>query len=480
MLAPSAQADSGIVNGGFEAGTFSGWTTSGAATSIVSSGCHSGTYCAQAGSTSPTNGDSSISQTFTAPAGTTGLSLWYKMICPDTVTYDWATVTLTDNTTNTTTTVVPQTCNPFVWTNATAAVSAGTSYTLTLTNHDDNVVGDATYTLFDDVALTPVVVNDFSMGASPNTVTVEPGASGESTISTVAIGSAGTVALSASGLPAGSTATFNPTSVTAGGSSTLTLDSGTAAAGTYTVTITGTEGTKSHSTTVTFTINPAGDFGISASPTTVTVGSGASGESTISTVAIGSAGTVALSVSGLPAGSTATFTPTSVTAGGSSTLTLNSGTAAAGSYTVTISGTEGTATHTTTVTFTINQVPPCSRAVGKGTFGKTGVVGRLQVQNELDASLQGRQRLQVGYIEESGKISFRLLKLEQATCSGFPGERVFAGSGPAAKGTEKGYTFSFSIREEKGGFYFKGELKKGALLVEPMGGPLKTTSEKIG
>ena len=89
-------------------------------------------------------------------------------------------------------------------------MSAGTSYTLTLTNHDDNVVGDATYTLFDDVALTPVVVNDFSMGASPNTVTVDRGASGESTISTVAIGSAGTVALSVSGLPAGSTATLAP------------------------------------------------------------------------------------------------------------------------------------------------------------------------------------------------------------------------------------------------------------------------------
>ena len=97
--------------------------------------------------------------------------------------------------------------------------------------------------------------NDFSISANPTTVTVESGASGNSTISTaVASGSAQSVALSVSGLPAGSTGTLIPTSVTAGGSSTLTLNSGTAAAGTYEVTITGTEGTATHSANVTFTI----------------------------------------------------------------------------------------------------------------------------------------------------------------------------------------------------------------------------------
>lgn len=55
---------------------------------------HGGTYCAQLGSTSPTNGDSTIAQTFIAPAGATAISLWYKMSCPDTVTYDWAVSTV--------------------------------------------------------------------------------------------------------------------------------------------------------------------------------------------------------------------------------------------------------------------------------------------------------------------------------------------------------------------------------------------------
>ena len=92
-------------------------------------------------------------QTFTAPAGTTGLSLWYKSTCPDSITYDWTTATLKDNTTGTTTTVVPKVCATTAWTNQTASTTAGHSYTLTLTNHDDNYTGDPTYTLFDDITL---------------------------------------------------------------------------------------------------------------------------------------------------------------------------------------------------------------------------------------------------------------------------------------------------------------------------------------
>jgi hypothetical protein len=140
----------GIVNGGFEAGNLTGWTSAGSAS--VLTGSHTGTYAARVGSTSPTNGDSSISQTFTAPAGSTRLSFWYKMTCPDTITYDWATATLRDNTTGTTTTILPRVCaTNSTWVQNSAAVTAGHSYTLTLISHDDNYVGDATYTFFDDV-----------------------------------------------------------------------------------------------------------------------------------------------------------------------------------------------------------------------------------------------------------------------------------------------------------------------------------------
>ncbi len=149
----SSSGGGGIVNGGFETGTFSGWTTSGAATSIVSSGAHSGTYAARAGSTSPTNGDSNIAQTFTA-SGAGTLSFWYNVTCPDTVTYDWATATLRDNTTGTTATVLAKTCaSSSGWTKVSATLTAGHSYTLTLTSHDDNYPADPTYTVFDDVSV---------------------------------------------------------------------------------------------------------------------------------------------------------------------------------------------------------------------------------------------------------------------------------------------------------------------------------------
>jgi hypothetical protein len=143
----------GITNGTFETGSLSGWTSAGT-TSVVNTGAHAGTYAARVGSTAVTNGDSSIAQTFSAPTGKTTLGLYYKISCPDTVTYDWATVTLRDNTTSTTTTVLAKTCtNTGAWVNKTAAITAGHSYTLTLISHDDNYAGDPTYTLYDDVIL---------------------------------------------------------------------------------------------------------------------------------------------------------------------------------------------------------------------------------------------------------------------------------------------------------------------------------------
>ncbi len=167
----STSGGSGITNGGFETGSFSGWSTSGAATSIVSSGAHSGTYAARAGSTSPTNGDSGIAQTFNVPSGYSTVSFWYNLTCPDTVTYDWATATLRNNTTGTTATVLAKTCVASSgWKQVTASVTAGDSYTLTLISHDDNYAGDPTYTLYDDAALhapapNPIVNGGFEAGS---------------------------------------------------------------------------------------------------------------------------------------------------------------------------------------------------------------------------------------------------------------------------------------------------------------------------
>jgi hypothetical protein len=140
-----------IQNPGFENGSLSGWTASG--TTSVTGSAHSGMFAAQLGGTAPTNGDSKIVQTFTIPAGATSISFSHFIHCPDTLTYDWATVTLKDNTKNTTTTLLVKTCtNGSGWSsvNKSVTANAGDSVTLTVVSHDDNFAGDATYTWFDD------------------------------------------------------------------------------------------------------------------------------------------------------------------------------------------------------------------------------------------------------------------------------------------------------------------------------------------
>jgi Phosphate-induced protein 1 conserved region len=153
----TAAPPNAIVNGGFETGTFFGWTASGASDTVDSSAsypCHSGNYCARLGSTVPTKGNSSIAQTFTAPTVTTTVSFYYQVVCTDTVKYDWATATLRDVTAGKTYTVLPRTCSlTGTWSKASHSVTAGHKYTLTLTNRDDDYPGDPTYTLYDDVSV---------------------------------------------------------------------------------------------------------------------------------------------------------------------------------------------------------------------------------------------------------------------------------------------------------------------------------------
>src|SRR5207248_2204298 len=133
---------------------------------------------------------------------------------------------------------------------------------LCFNDHDDGYATDPTYFLLDDVAVaasTPPS-NDFSIAASPSSLSVAQGGSGSSTISTaVTSGSAQSVSLSASGQPAGTTVGFAPSTVTAGGSSTMTVAVGAStAAGSYTITVTGTGTSATRTTTVALTVTAAG------------------------------------------------------------------------------------------------------------------------------------------------------------------------------------------------------------------------------
>jgi hypothetical protein len=108
----------------------------------------------------------------------------------------------------------------------------------------------------------PVVAGpNFSLSASPSSLSVTQGSSGSSTITvTPSGGFTGSVTLSTSALPAGVTASFgtNPTT----GSSVLTFTaSSTATTGTSSITITGVSGTLSHTTSISLTIVASGGGG---------------------------------------------------------------------------------------------------------------------------------------------------------------------------------------------------------------------------
>jgi xyloglucan-specific exo-beta-1,4-glucanase len=260
--------------------------------------------------------------------------------------------------------------------------TTGTSSVLTLTAASTAATGAATVTVVGtsgttthsatiSLAVSAPATPNFSLSASPASVSVNRGSTATSAITVAPSGGfTGSVALTASGLPAGVTAAFSPVSTT--GTSTLTFTaSSTATVGAATVTITGTSGTLSHTASIALTVAaPATpNFTISASPATASITRGSTTSDTITAVPSGGfTGSVALTASGLPAGVTAAFSPASTT--GTSTLTFTaSSTATLGAATVTVTGTNGTLTHTASISLTVN-----AAVAGTGGVTATAVI----------------------------------------------------------------------------------------------------------
>jgi polygalacturonase len=104
--------------------------------------------------------------------------------------------------------------------------------------------------------------DDYSIGVTPASRTVEAGGSATYTVQTsVVSGSPGNISLSASGLPAGATASFSPNPVAAGSTSTLTVSTA----------VTTPEGTS------TVTVSGSGSAGTRTATTGLTVGTGSGG-----------------------------------------------------------------------------------------------------------------------------------------------------------------------------------------------------------
>lgn len=99
---------------------------------------------------------------------------------------------------------------------------------------------------------------DFSLLASPTSLTVTRGSSNSTTVDVTAINSSSSVTLSVSGLPRGTSASFatNPvTATTTGATSKLTISAGRrASTGQFGVTISGTNGSASHAIPLMITI----------------------------------------------------------------------------------------------------------------------------------------------------------------------------------------------------------------------------------
>jgi len=226
----------------------------------------------------------------------------------------------------------------------------------------------------------PSSTPNYSLSASPSSLTLTQGGSGASTIAVTAQnGFGGNVTLSASGLPNGVTASFSPNPANTASVLTLTA-TGTATIGTVTLIVTGTSDTLTNTTKIAVTVNSVGNYTLSGSPTSVTIAQGTSGTSTITvSPQNGFSGGVSLSASGLPSGVSASFSPNPATATSTLTLTATS-TATSGTVPVTITGSSGSLTNTTTITLTVTPAPnytlsatPSSLTVTQGTSGTSTI-----------------------------------------------------------------------------------------------------------
>jgi subtilase family serine protease len=246
---------------------------------------------------------------------------------------------------------------------ASSTATTGTS-TVTITGTSGSLTATTTLALTVSATATP----NFTIAASPASVTITQGASGTSTITITSTGGfSSATTLSATGLPSGVTAAFstNPVTPAANGSvtSTLTLTaSATATVGAATVTITGTSGSLTHSATITLTVNSSSgtkNFTLSLSPASFTIDERGSVSTTLTVTSVnGFNSAVSLSVNEFPSGVSATASANPVTppANGSTTVTLTwSATrrAPTGTTTIELIGTSGSLTNEIPVTITV-------------------------------------------------------------------------------------------------------------------------------
>jgi len=140
--------------------------------------------------------------------------------------------------------------NPVLSTSVLTLTASGTATTGTVTVTITGTSGSLTHTTTVGLTVNAAATGNFTISASPTSLSITRGSHGTSTITiTPSNGFAGSVTLSATGMSTGVTATFgtNPTTKT----SVLTLTaSSSARTGTFTITVHGVSGSLSHTTTI--------------------------------------------------------------------------------------------------------------------------------------------------------------------------------------------------------------------------------------
>jgi subtilase family serine protease len=239
---------------------------------------------------------------------------------------------------------------------------------------------------------------NFSLSASPSSLSITQGNSGTSTISVTDLdGFSGSVSLSASGLPNGVTASFNPTSTST--TSVLTLTVGAQATpGTATVKITGQSGTLTNSTNLSLTVNPTSPV-VTLNPTSLTWNKEVVGETSGKSVTVTNTGGstltgISISTSGAPFGLTtgAKACGSTLAAGSSCVIRVTFSPTALGlvTGTLTINDSDGNQQVPLTGTGSVPvKLSPASAKFGKVTVGTSSAAKTFTLTNEQTKLLTG-------------------------------------------------------------------------------------------